>query len=209
MWAIVVAAGSGARYGGAKQFADLDGMAVVERSVRAARSVSDGVVVVLPAADVADLADGAPPFGADACVPGGATRSGSVRAGLRAVPSGAGVVIVHDGARPLAPIGLFASVVRAVRGGADAAVPVVPVTDTIRRQGGGVVERSDLLAVQTPQAFPADVLRRAHAGGAEATDDVALVEAAGGKVVTVDGDPRNLKITDPHDLVVAAALLTP
>jgi 2-C-methyl-D-erythritol 4-phosphate cytidylyltransferase len=100
---------------------------------------------------------------------------------------------------------LFAAVIDAVRAGADGAVPAVTVADTIKEvDADGVVvatpDRARLVAVQTPQAFRADVLRRAHAGGAEGTDDAALVEAAGGRVVTVPGDPANRKITEPADL---------
>jgi 2-C-methyl-D-erythritol 4-phosphate cytidylyltransferase len=101
-----------------------------------------------------------------------------------------------------------------VRAGADGAVPGVPVADTIKRvdpSTGLVLETLDrpaLRAVQTPQAFAAAVLRRAHAGQADATDDAALVEAVGGQVVVVEGDPANLKITGPDDLVRAEALLT-
>ena len=140
-------------------------------------------------------------------VRGAATRSGSVRCGLAAVPESAEIVVVHDAARPLAAPGLFTAVIAAVRSGADAAVPAVPLVDTIRRRDGGAVDRDELAAVQTPQAFAADALRRAHASGGEATDDATLVEQAGGTVVLVDGDPRNIKITTPSDLAVAAALL--
>jgi 2-C-methyl-D-erythritol 2,4-cyclodiphosphate synthase len=83
----------------------------------------------------------------------------------------------------------------------------VPLIDTVRRRGGGVVDRDDLLAVQTPQAFAAGALRRAHATGDEATDDATLVERSGGRVVVVPGDPTNIKITRPQDLVLAEALL--
>jgi 2-C-methyl-D-erythritol 4-phosphate cytidylyltransferase len=102
---------------------------------------------------------------------------------------------------------MFESAIAAVRAGADAAVPAVPVTDTLREIDGTVVDRARLVAVQTPQAFRADALRRAHAGRPEATDDAAVVEAAGGKVVLVAGDRWNLKITEPSDLVVVEALL--
>lgn len=138
---------------------------------------------------------------------GGATRSESVRAGIAEVPEGAEVIVVHDAARPLAGGALFTAVTSAVVSGADGAVPAVPVTDTIRHTGNGPLDRSRLRAVQTPQAFRADVLRRAHAAGGEATDDATLVEAAGGKVRLVDGEPDNLKITTPGDLHVAEALL--
>ena len=130
-----------------------------------------------------------------------------MRAGLAAVPEAAEVIVVHDAARPLASEALFAAVVGAVRDGADAAVPGVPVTDTLRRRGGGLVDRDELVAVQTPQAFAADRLRAVHATEPEATDDASLVEAAGGRVVVVDGEPANRKITEPADLAVAAALL--
>ena len=138
-------------------------------------------------------------------VAGGATRSDSVRAGLAAVPSAATIVCVHDAARPLATPELFAAVIDAVRGGADAVVPAVAVTDTIKVvDGDGAVvdtpDRATLVAVQTPQAFRADALRRAHAGGGDGTDDAALVERLGGRVVTVPGEPWNRKITDPDDL---------
>jgi len=118
---------------------------------------------------------------------------------------------VHDAARPLASPRLFDAVVDAVRAGADGAVPALPVPDTLKRvEGSDVVEtldRSALVAVQTPQAFRADALRAAHAADGDATDDAALVEANGGTVVVVAGDPRNLKVTSPDDLAVGAALL--
>jgi 2-C-methyl-D-erythritol 4-phosphate cytidylyltransferase len=103
---------------------------------------------------------------------------------------------------------MFAEVVDRVRQGADAAVPAMPITDTVRSRTGGVVDRADLVVMQTPQAFSATALRRAHDGpGNEGTDDASLVEAAGGSVVLVPGHPTNLKITHPTDLLVAEALL--
>ena len=143
---------------------------------------------------------------------GGATRSASVRAGLAAVPPGAEVIVVHDAARPLASPALWAAVLDAVLAGADAAIPGVAVPDTVKRVAGDLVvdtlERGELVLVQTPQAFRAEVLRGAHASGADLSDDAALVEAAGGRVVVVPGEPGNLKVTGPLDLDVAAALLT-
>jgi 2-C-methyl-D-erythritol 4-phosphate cytidylyltransferase len=138
-------------------------------------------------------------------VAGGETRSASVRAGLAAVPDEAEVICVHDAARPLADAGVYQRVIDAIREGADGAVPAVPVSDTIKVVGAdGVIvatpDRAMLVAVQTPQAFRAEVLRAAHAAGGEATDDATLVEAMGGRVVTVPGDPRNRKITDRSDL---------
>jgi 2-C-methyl-D-erythritol 4-phosphate cytidylyltransferase len=130
---------------------------------------------------------------------------------LAGIPDWAEIVVVHDAARPLAGPELFARVVAAVRGGADAAIPVVAVADTIKRVAGDRVtetlDRASLVAVQTPQAFRAQALRQAHAAGDEATDDAALIEALGGLVVTVAGDAGNFKLTSPDDLVMAAALL--
>jgi 2-C-methyl-D-erythritol 2,4-cyclodiphosphate synthase len=121
-------------------------------------------------------------------------------------------VVVHDAARPCASTALFEAVVAAVRGGADAAVPGVAVVDTIKDvDADGVVvatpDRATLVAVQTPQAFAADRLRAVHAGDGEATDDAALVEAAGGRVVVVPGEAANDKVTDPLDVVRAATHL--
>jgi len=205
VWAIVVAAGSGSRYGGSKQYELLHGRTVLDWSVAAARSVCGGVIVVLPPGDVGRrVPDG------NVVVAGGATRSASVRAGLAAVPAEAEIIVVHDAARPLAAAALWDAVVAAVRGGADGAICAVPVTDTVKRVEGAVVvetiDRTHLVAVQTPQAFRAAALRAAHAAGDDASDDGALVERAGGRVLIVPGSPDNLKITHLHDLVVAAAL---
>ena len=109
---------------------------------------------------------------------------------------------MHDAARPLADQAVFARVIAAVREGAAAAIPVIPVVDTIRSTDANPVDRERLRAVQTPQAFEATRLRAAHASSPEATDDATLVEAAGGQVVLVDGDVRNLKITHPVDIHV-------
>jgi 2-C-methyl-D-erythritol 4-phosphate cytidylyltransferase len=198
VWVVVVAAGRGERYGAPKQYELLAGRRVLDWSLAAARAVAGGIVLVVAPGREGDRED------VDAVVVGGATRSASVRAGLAAVPADASIVVVHDAARPAANGGLFDAVVRAVLGGADAAVPGVTVVDTVKRVGadGVVVEtldRDELVAVQTPQAFKADVLRAAHAGGGDASDDAALVEAAGGRVVVVPGDPRNIKLTTAAD----------
>jgi 2-C-methyl-D-erythritol 4-phosphate cytidylyltransferase len=202
-WAVVVGAGSGTRFGGPKQFAELAGRRLVDWSLDVARQACDGVVLVLPEA--------APGWEADRVVAGGPTRSESVRRGLEGVPGDARIIAVHDAARPLAGLGLWVSVIAAIEGGADAAIPAVPVTDTVKEIGedGRLVtlDRSRLVAVQTPQAFRAGALKDAHAGGADATDDAALVEAAGGKVVLVEGSPHNIKITSPFDLLLAATLI--
>lgn len=168
----------------------------------------DGVVLVVPAGSAGD-----PEPPADLVVGGAETRPGSVRRGLAAVPADADVIAVHDAARPLATAELFSSAVHAVRSGADGAVCAVPISDTVKRVEEGTVtetlDRSGLWAVQTPQAFGAAVLRAAHEDGPEATDDAALVERMGGRVVVVPGDVRNIKLTRPADLPVAEALLSP
>jgi 2-C-methyl-D-erythritol 4-phosphate cytidylyltransferase len=203
---VVVAAGSGERFGGPKQFAMLGGRPLVAWAVDAARPVSAGVVLVVPP-DKLETAGGS---GADAVVGGGSTRSASVRAGLAAVPADAEVVVVHDGARPLATTALFRSVVGEVEGGADACVPALPVADTLKVVEDGKVvstlERRGVLAVQTPQAFRADVLRRAHDGGSDATDDAGLAEAVGATVRVVPGEPANIKVTTPADLELVQAV---
>jgi 2-C-methyl-D-erythritol 4-phosphate cytidylyltransferase len=205
VWAVIVAAGWGERFGGPKQFAELGGARLVDHAVATAAATCDAVVLVVPDASDWQGAD------VDALVTGGATRAESVRAGLGAVSLGAEIVVVHDAARPLATAALFVAVVDAVRDGADGAVPGLAVTDTLKRvdevRVTSTVDRVGLVAVQTPQAFRADILRDAHASGADATDDASLVEELGGSVVVVPGDPRNLKITGPADLMIAAALL--
>lgn len=211
VWTIVVGAGSGARFGGLKQYETLGDARVIDRSVAVARSACDGVVVVVPAAD-AEREGG---------VAGGATRSDSVRAGLAAVPADAAVICVHDAARPFASAALYRAVIEAVRGGADGAVPGVPVTDTIKVTAIGAdgtvrvastPDRSTLVAVQTPQAFVASALRAAHAASVAAdhpaTDDAMLLEASGARVVVVPGEADNCKITTPDDLEWARALVT-
>jgi 2-C-methyl-D-erythritol 4-phosphate cytidylyltransferase len=226
VWSIVVAGGSGRRFGRLKQFSELAGRPVLEWAVQACRPCSAGVVLVVPATDAASGAAEAPdPHGADAVVSGGATRADSVRCGLAAVPSEAAIIVVHDAARPLASPALFEAVIAAVtEGGADGAVPGVPLRDTIKvvDESGRVtdtLDRDRLVAVQTPQAFNAAALRRAHAEAAPdaatpaaampaaATDDAMLVEALGGTVLVVPGEPGNLKITDPDDLMAAERLV--
>jgi 2-C-methyl-D-erythritol 4-phosphate cytidylyltransferase len=198
VWTIIVAGGGGRRYGGAKQYEPLGPGRVLDLAVATARQASDGVVVVVPAEDAA----------AEGGVAGGATRAESVRNGLAAVPADATIVCVHDAARPLASRELFARVVGALTGDVDGVVPAVPVTDTIKLvdAAGAVVDtppRERLVAVQTPQGFRADVLRRAHATGLDGTDDASLVERIGGRVVTVPGEAWNDKITMPDDLARA------
>jgi 2-C-methyl-D-erythritol 4-phosphate cytidylyltransferase len=168
-----------------------------------ARQACDGVVLVLPHHDRN--------WEADRIVEGGDTRSQSVRRGLEAVPDEVGIIAVHDAARPLAGLEIWVSVISAVEDGADAAIPGIAVTDTVKEIGEDghltTLDRSRLVAVQTPQAFRAAALKAAHAGGADATDDAALVEAAGGRVVLVAGSVHNIKITSPIDLLLAATLV--
>jgi len=193
-----VAGGAGARFGKPKQYESLGDRRVIDWSLDVARRVSDVVVLVVPEARTEDHE----PL-ADVVVAGGDSRSDSVRAGLSAVPGDATYVLVHDAARPVPVVDVWQRVVAALEDGAGAVVPVVPVTDTLRERDGATVDRSRLVAVQTPQGFAADVLRAAHASGGDATDDAALAEAIGAKVVLVDGDVRNIKITDASDLALA------
>jgi 2-C-methyl-D-erythritol 4-phosphate cytidylyltransferase len=214
VWSIVVAGGSGRRFGEQKQFSALGGRPVLSWAVDACRAVSDGVVLVVPAdTEPADLS------GVDAVVTGGRTRADSVRSGLEAVPAGAEVIVVHDAARPLAPPALFDAVLEALdEDGVVGAVPGLAPSDTIKLVDPSMnvtstLDRTSLVAVQTPQAFRADALRAAHArakgdADAVATDDAMLIEASGGRVRVVPGHPGNLKITTPDDLVTAERLLT-
>ena len=220
MWSVVVAGGSGSRFGRLKQYSLLAGRPVLEHAVQACRPWSYGVVLVVPDDDDGEGDRDRKFHGANAVVTGGATRADSVRRGLAAVPSDAEVIVVHDAARPLASAGLFDSVIRAVtEGGADGAVPGLTPSDTIKvvddkREVTSTLDRRSLVAVQTPQAFRAEVLRRAHGegrlvapGATAATDDAMLVEALGGRVHVVSGEPGNLKITTPQDLRTAERLL--
>lgn len=202
-WGVVVAGGSGTRFGARKQLENLGDRRVLDWSVDALAPVCDGIVVVVPADSVAEtkVED------ADAVVGGGATRSDSVRAGLAALGPGATHVLVHDAARPLATPALAVRVLEALRNGASGAVPVVDVSDSLRTRDGKSVDRSRYVAVQTPQGFALEALRAAHASGEVASDDASLLDTLGLEVVHVDGESTNLKITDPHDLQIAEVLL--
>jgi 2-C-methyl-D-erythritol 4-phosphate cytidylyltransferase len=207
--AIVVAAGEGERYGSRKQFCDLAGRSVASRSVDAARSVAEFVVIVVPPDVTAES------HGADAVVAGGPSRAASVRAGLAAIAGTARVVVVHDAARPLASPALFHAVVRALDDTSLAgAVPGLAIADTVKRVNSHddpivveTLDRATLVAVQTPQAFVADTLRRAHDEKREATDDASLVEAIGGRVAIVPGEQSNRKLTTRDDLESMLAAL--
>lgn len=195
-----MAAGSGLRFGSAKQFEVIGGKKIVDWAVDEAEKHSAGVVVVLPAGQAVG----------EGQVEGGNTRSESVRRGLAAVPSEATIICVHDAARPFASPAVFQRVISAVVDGADAAVPGIPVVDTIKQVNESNVvvstpRRETLRAVQTPQAFRAESLRRAHATGGESTDDAALIEKQNGEVVVVEGEVVNRKITTREDLEWAVA----
>ena len=216
VWSIVVAGGSGQRFGDLKQFAPLGGRPVVEWAIEACRPHSDGVVLVVPVKAVEVPRQGA--HGADVVVVGGSTRSESVRRGLDAVPAQADIIVVHDAARPLAPASLFAAVLGALHEeGVTGAVPGLAPSDTIKAVDRSMnvtttLDRTTLVAVQTPQAFRAAALRAAHEHAVQrdnvaATDDAALVEAIGACIRVVPGEPGNLKITTPDDLVTAERLL--
>lgn len=214
--AVLVAAGSGSRLGAAepKAFVSVRGRSLLEHAVArfaGHRSVGS-VVVVAPASHVVrarELVGGR----CTSVVAGGETRQQSVSAGLAALGDEVEYVLVHDVARPFVPSTVISAVVGALEVGADAAIPVVPVHDTIRRIDGTgafveVVDRASLVAVQTPQGFVRDVLVRAHEAGRElaVTDDAALVEALGGTVASVPGADESFKITRPWDLAVAEAV---
>lgn len=216
--AVIPAGGSGTRMGEGgirKQYLELAGKAILLRALRPilAHAAVEWVVVALPLEDVED-----PPFtfpDGVVLVEGGAERGSSVRRALEAVPAEADTVLIHDGARPLLSADLVERVLRAV-GRNNGAVAAIPVSDTLKRVGDdrsivATVDRSGLWRAQTPQAFPRSMVdaaySRAATEGVGATDDAALVERYGGRVVVVEGDPLNLKVTRPEDLALAELLL--
>src|ERR671910_1295358 len=206
--ALLVAAGSGERLGAGrpKAFVVVAGRPMIEWSLDALRAAGiHEIVVALPPGEAA-------PHDCRA-VPGGTTRSESVRAALAAAPPGD--VVVHDAARPLATPAHFRDTLAALAG-ADCAVAAAPLTDTVKEAGGdrlvvATLDRSRLWAIQTPQAFRREALERApDVSGdvlAQATDDAWLVERTGATVRVVESTPANLKVTTPHDLAIAEHLL--
>jgi 2-C-methyl-D-erythritol 4-phosphate cytidylyltransferase len=212
---VLAAAGRGERLGSGvvKALRELAGEPLLLHAIRGVRAVPaiGPVVVTAPVGLVNDLTVLLSAY--DVVVTaGGAERQESVRHGLAALPAGVDHVLVHDAARALAPPTLFAAVIAALRSGADAVVPVLPVADTVKRVIDGrvtaTVERGDLWAAQTPQGFAFELLVQAHAqSGPPATDDAALVERLGRTVVTVPGSEEAFKVTRPFDLLVAEALL--
>ncbi|MFE0646475.1 2-C-methyl-D-erythritol 4-phosphate cytidylyltransferase [Streptomyces sp. NPDC058877] len=230
---VIPAAGRGVRLGpGApKALRALGGTPMLIHAVRAmaaSRAVSLVVVVAPPdgagAAEVKNLLDAhALPDRTDyLVVPGGDTRQESVRLGLEALPEGITTVLVHDAARPLVPVDTVDAVIEAVRDGAVAVVPALPVADTVKEvepaerpgdpeQVVATPVRARLRAVQTPQGFDHDTLVNAHAtvalAGEGATDDAGMVERLGAPVVVVPGHEEAFKVTRPLDLVLAEAVL--
>jgi 2-C-methyl-D-erythritol 4-phosphate cytidylyltransferase len=219
VWAILVAAGRGERLGSdqPKAFVKLGELPLLAESLRRLDDSEwvDAVVVVAPPGweePAILLAEELGCAKVRACVAGGETRAGSVRAGLAEVPDDAAAVLVHDSARPLLPDDVIGRVLAPLAEGWDGVVPGLPISDTVKRVGadGGVeetVSRDGLWTVQTPQAFPVDALRRAASGGADATDCAGLVAAGGGRVKVVPGDPLLLKVTTADDLARVASLL--
>ncbi|MCI2424003.1 2-C-methyl-D-erythritol 4-phosphate cytidylyltransferase [Saccharopolyspora sp. K220] len=220
--ALVPAAGRGVRLGAGmpKALVPVNGESLLLRAVRGllAAGCVQHVVVAAPADQVDVVAAELAELPSAHVVVGGAERTDSVRRALDAVEQvapDARVVLVHDAARAFTPASVIREVVAAVEQGAPAVIPVLPVTDTIKRvdDAGNVVstvDRSRLRAVQTPQGFAIDVLRDAYAAAGDvATDDAGLVERIGGNVHTVDGHPRALKITTAFDLAVAESVLAP
>ena len=226
-WAIVVAAGKGERFGSMKQLELLGGKALTEWSLELfSRLVEDGLVegivlvvppeglgTYLPQEKVTNTPGGTSSVPSIHIVAGGDSRSASVRSGLAAVPEKAETVVVHDAARPLASPELAKSVINAVRNGASAAIPALEIVDTIKEVEDSKVlrtlDRTRYVTVQTPQAFRANVLRRAHESGHDTTDDATLVEMIGEDVVTIPGESDNIKVTTPDDLVRLNRLIGP
>jgi 2-C-methyl-D-erythritol 4-phosphate cytidylyltransferase len=219
-WAVVVAAGRGDRLGldRPKAFAKLNGRPLLAESLERLEASEwvEAIVLVAPPEWEEPSILVAEEIGAGkvtACVPGGGTRAESVLAGVAEVEPDALVVLVHDAARPLLPDEVVERVIAPLGEGWDGAVPAMPVADTLKRAGedGSVVEtvdRTGLLAVQTPEAFLAPVLRDALLGElGDASDCAALVERRGGRVLIVEGDRRLVKVTTQADLAFVETLL--
>jgi 2-C-methyl-D-erythritol 4-phosphate cytidylyltransferase len=218
VWAVLVAAGRGERLGEArpKAFVRLGELPLLAEPLRRLdESASiDAVVVVAPPEWEEPAILLAEELGASkvtACVTGGESRTDSVRAGVAEVPDDVAVILVHDAARPFLPDEVIVRLLAALEDGCDGAVPVLPVTDTVKRVRDGVVDetlvRDELVSVQTPQAFKAEALRSAMTTNAQGSDCASLVEANGGRIRTVEGDERLLKVTTRADLDRVAAWL--
>jgi len=215
--AIVVAAGSGSRAGGAKQWRVVAGRPVVAWSVEALLKAGAREVVVVIAADAAPMAQTAlAALSGWRTVPGGATRAASVQAGLSALTADdAEPVLIHDAARPFLSADIIEALLQGLKD-ADGALPALAVADSLRRAEDdfivGGVDRDNLWRAQTPQAFRLKTIRDAYAAwpnNETATDEAAVVERAGGRVRLIPGDPRLLKLTYPEDFAMAEALAAP
>jgi 2-C-methyl-D-erythritol 4-phosphate cytidylyltransferase len=217
--AVLAAAGSGERLGAdrPKAFVRLGDRPLLAESLARLEESSwvDAIVIAAPPGweePAILLAEELGCGKVNASVTGGSTRGESVRLALAGVPVDAAVVLVHDAARPLLQDEVVERVLAPLGEGWDGVVPALPLSDTVKRvRGDEVVEtldRTELRAVQTPQAFVASVLRDAYSAASDdATDCASLVEARGGRVKVVPGDPRLIKVTDPPDLERVAALL--
>jgi 2-C-methyl-D-erythritol 4-phosphate cytidylyltransferase len=219
VWAVLAAAGRGERLGSdrPKAFARLGGRPLLAESLERLEESGwiDAIVIAAPP-DWEEpsilVAEEIAATKVSSAVTGGESRSESVRLALEEVPEDAAVVLVHDAARPLLPEEVIERVLAPLSEGWDGVVPAVPLADTVKRvEGDRVIEtlaRDDLVAVQTPQAFLADTLRRAVTGDVSAaTDCASLVEAQGGRVKVVEGDPRLVKVTNPDDLALVESWL--
>jgi 2-C-methyl-D-erythritol 4-phosphate cytidylyltransferase len=224
VWAILAAAGRGDRLGldRPKAFAPLNGRPLVAEPLERLEASDwiEGIVVAAPPAweePCILVAEEVAAGKVAATVTGGESRSESVRAALAEVPEDATVVLVHDAARPLVTDEVIGRVITGLADGWDAAVPALPIPDAVKRvEGDAVVEtldRDGLVTVQTPQAFVASALRDALSDPtlqqtvAKSLDCASLVEARGGRVRVVEGDPRLLKVTEPADLELVAGWL--
>ena len=219
VWALLVAAGAGERLGAdrPKAFAGLGELPLLAEPLRRLDESEwiDAIVVAVPSGweePAILLAEELSAAKVVAAVPGGETRAESVRAALGEVPDDAVVVLVHDAARPLITDDVIGRVLAPLSDGWDGVVPALPVVDTVKTVDGrrvtGTLAREKLVAVQTPQAFSLPALRSAYSGElGDATDCAALVEARGGRIAWVDGDPRLLKVTTRADLELVASWL--
>ena len=212
---IVVAAGTGSRAGGGKQWRTLGGKPVLRWSVESlAKAGCEDIVVVIPAGSESETEVALSGLTHWRTVSGGAERADSVRAGLSALAGAPdSPVLIHDAARPFVTRPVIERLLAALAT-ADGAIPALPVADTLKRAENGriseTVDRNDLFRAQTPQAFRADRLIAAYAAwpaGKTPTDDAAVVEADGGTIVLVEGDPRLMKLTYPEDFAMAEASL--
>jgi 2-C-methyl-D-erythritol 4-phosphate cytidylyltransferase len=220
-WAVLAAAGSGERLASdrPKAFARLADRPLLGESLERLDSSDwiDGIVVVAPPGWEEPSILLAEEIGAAKvaqAIAGGASRAESVRLGTAEVPEDAVAIVVHDAARPFLPEAVLERVLEALGEGWDGAVPALRLTDTIKRVDGDAVvetlDREQFVAVQTPQAFAADVLRAALEGDlAAATDCASLVESRGGRVKVVEGDPRLLKVTSEADRLLVESWLLP